>query len=270
MTDFIHDDNRAVAVPFWTLREAPSIAAAVVYQQLRFWSSTGPDGRPRSMAKDWHYERGGEVWLAIPDNVWGEIGLSPDQLYRVRKQLLEHQWIEARRMKVDGRPVACVRVVPRDIAESDSAEARTSVSATSRTSTTAEARNPPLIERGEIRERGAAGGAGRRIAADWWPDEKLAAWTAATTPTISLAHEVPKFVDYWLSQPGAKGRKADWPATWRNWCRRAAGDASGQQVAAVRERGVVACEDCGDTGWRDVVGGAAVPCESCSTSRRVS
>lgn len=29
-----------------------------------------------------------------------------------------------------------------------------------------------------------------------------------------------EFRDYWIAQPGAKGRKSDWSATWRNWCRR--------------------------------------------------
>lgn len=28
-----------------------------------------------------------------------------------------------------------------------------------------------------------------------------------------------KFVDYWRSASGAKARKIDWDATWRNWCR---------------------------------------------------
>lgn len=28
------------------------------------------------------------------------------------------------------------------------------------------------------------------------------------------------FCDYWRAVPGSKGRKADWTATWRNWCRR--------------------------------------------------
>lgn len=28
------------------------------------------------------------------------------------------------------------------------------------------------------------------------------------------------FSDYWLSVAGARGRKADWLATWRTWCRR--------------------------------------------------
>lgn len=29
-----------------------------------------------------------------------------------------------------------------------------------------------------------------------------------------------RFRDYWIAQPGAKGRKKDWLATWRNWIRR--------------------------------------------------
>lgn len=28
-----------------------------------------------------------------------------------------------------------------------------------------------------------------------------------------------RFADYWRGQPGAKGRKSDWLATWRNWVR---------------------------------------------------
>jgi hypothetical protein len=38
------------------------------------------------------------------------------------------------------------------------------------------------------------------------------------------------FIDYWRAAPGAKGVKADWPATRRNWCRREAqrGGASGR------------------------------------------
>ena len=28
-----------------------------------------------------------------------------------------------------------------------------------------------------------------------------------------------KFIDYWKSASGAKARKVDWEATWRNWCR---------------------------------------------------
>ncbi len=40
------------------------------------------------------------------------------------------------------------------------------------------------------------------------------------------AHEFAKFRDYWIAVPGQKGVKLDWFATWRNWCRRAADDAT--------------------------------------------
>ncbi len=30
------------------------------------------------------------------------------------------------------------------------------------------------------------------------------------------------FCDYWISKTGAGATKRDWPATWRNWCRKAA------------------------------------------------
>jgi hypothetical protein len=33
--------------------------------------------------------------------------------------------------------------------------------------------------------------------------------------------EFQKFRDYWKSQPGQRGVKADWDATWRNWVRKA-------------------------------------------------
>ena len=32
--------------------------------------------------------------------------------------------------------------------------------------------------------------------------------------------EFEKFKDHWISQPGQKGVKKDWLATWRNWVRR--------------------------------------------------
>ena len=36
------------------------------------------------------------------------------------------------------------------------------------------------------------------------------------------------FRDYWIGVAGAKGRKADWRATWRNWVRRKAQDRNNQ------------------------------------------
>ncbi|WP_220667454.1 hypothetical protein [Propionibacterium australiense] len=58
-------------------------------------------------------------------------------------------------------------------------------------------------------------------------------WTPADTPAAralaaelgdpqAVARELDRFRDHWAAQPGAKGRKSDWDATWRNWLRRAA------------------------------------------------
>ena len=43
-----------------------------------------------------------------------------------------------------------------------------------------------------------------------------------------------KFRDYWIAQPGVKGRKSDWLATWRNWCRKESAD---EQKAVARNGG---------------------------------
>jgi uncharacterized protein YdaU (DUF1376 family) len=37
-----------------------------------------------------------------------------------------------------------------------------------------------------------------------------------------------QFLDYWIAQPGQKGVKTDWQATWRNWVRRQTATRSAQ------------------------------------------
>jgi hypothetical protein len=39
-----------------------------------------------------------------------------------------------------------------------------------------------------------------------------------------LSEQLASFRDYWAGCAGAKGRKADWEATWRNWIRRSTSD----------------------------------------------
>lgn len=61
---------------------------------------------------------------------------------------------------------------------------------------------------------------GTRLPDGWVPDDALADWTRANAPAAANALELDRFRDYWTAQPGAKGRKTDWAATWRNWARR--------------------------------------------------
>jgi len=58
---------------------------------------------------------------------------------------------------------------------------------------------------------------GTRLPDNWHPsaDGIALAESLGLDPDRVLA----KFLDYWRAQPGARGRKADWNATWRNWAR---------------------------------------------------
>lgn len=60
-----------------------------------------------------------------------------------------------------------------------------------------------------------------RLPEGWRP--LPAEWTMGVTALgpERAAAELEKFTDYWRAVPGAKGRKLDWPATFRNWIRRA-------------------------------------------------
>lgn len=65
-----------------------------------------------------------------------------------------------------------------------------------------------------------------RMASDWvlpaaWAHEGNQVRERAGLEPINVNHEAERFRDYWLAQPGAKGLKSDWRATWRNWCRSA-------------------------------------------------
>lgn len=66
--------------------------------------------------------------------------------------------------------------------------------------------------------------------------DDLTAWARENCPDVPRTeHE--RFIDYWRGVGGAKGRKTDWPATWRNWMRRAQDDiAAGRRPAAAGRR----------------------------------
>lgn len=49
--------------------------------------------------------------------------------------------------------------------------------------------------------------------------EDWRAFCQSERPDLQPEATFAKFADYWRAQPGAKGRKLDWLATWRNWVR---------------------------------------------------
>ncbi|SMG00353.1 helix-turn-helix domain-containing protein [Burkholderia singularis] len=66
------------------------------------------------------------------------------------------------------------------------------------------------------------GARGTRLPDDWVLTKALGEWALAEQPTWTVDHVrkvAEKFADHWRAQPGQRGRKTDWAATWRNWVR---------------------------------------------------
>lgn len=65
---------------------------------------------------------------------------------------------------------------------------------------------------------------GTRLPADWEPGEGLRQWFREQpfSALVDPRAETETFKDYWTAQPGQKGVKVDWDATWRNWIRKTA------------------------------------------------
>jgi hypothetical protein len=63
---------------------------------------------------------------------------------------------------------------------------------------------------------------GRRIPDDFQVTPDMVAWAREHVPHVDGRAETERFTDYWRAKPGRDACKLDWPATWRNWMRRAA------------------------------------------------
>lgn len=60
---------------------------------------------------------------------------------------------------------------------------------------------------------------GSRLPDGWKPDDELQAWARKERPDLDVAVAVARFSDHWRAQPGSRGVKLDWDATFRNWVR---------------------------------------------------
>ena len=60
---------------------------------------------------------------------------------------------------------------------------------------------------------------GSRLPADWNPSDVDKQFCKTERPDLDPTKTADRFRDYWIAQPGAKGVKLDWTATWRNWVR---------------------------------------------------
>lgn len=70
-----------------------------------------------------------------------------------------------------------------------------------------------------------AGASGTRIPEPFMVTAEMKQWAQGEgIQPDDVARETPIFVDYWRGRSGQIAVKRDWPATWRNWMRRAVQD----------------------------------------------
>jgi hypothetical protein len=60
----------------------------------------------------------------------------------------------------------------------------------------------------------------QRLPDGWQPQPEPELISKLGVRKQHVDQELERFIDYWISQPGARGRKVNWQATWRNWLRR--------------------------------------------------
>ena len=60
---------------------------------------------------------------------------------------------------------------------------------------------------------------GSRLSQELFLPDEWRKFCQQTRPELNPAQTFDKFRDYWIAQPGQKGVKLDWDATWRNWVR---------------------------------------------------
>ena len=58
-----------------------------------------------------------------------------------------------------------------------------------------------------------------RLPKDWMPSADDVRFCRTERPDLNVKTLADGFRDYWIAVAGAKGKKLDWPATWRNWVR---------------------------------------------------
>lgn len=100
------------------------------------------------------------------------------------------------------------------------AKAMAQQSASIATAMPEQSHSQPHTQKEKEEPKGSSKKRGERLPEGWVPDEVFARSEGLSVSECS--REAEKFRDYWRGQPGQRGVKLDWDATWKNWVRKAA------------------------------------------------
>jgi hypothetical protein len=145
---------------------------------------------------------------------WDVYQRSREEVLEERKKWAEKKATQREAKRAKGHRSSSDDVMSPGDTPGDAPGESSSSHSRSRTSPNGEVKDTPPASPGPPR-----GSRGSRLPDDFTVTAEMAAWAREKAPSCGpVDHEA--FCDYWRSTPGAKGRKVDWPATWRNWMRR--------------------------------------------------
>lgn len=139
----------------------------------------------------------------------------------VRDQKEREEWAERQHKSRDNK-----RDKPRDNGRDIERDNDGGVTSKSRLSSPSSSSSPSIQDQepgAPTRKNGHAKNLGTRLEAGWSLPDDWRGWAIAYRPDLKpeqIDREALVFRDYWHAKAGADARKADWPATWRNWIRR--------------------------------------------------
>lgn len=162
----------------------------------------------------WMYYDTEQPILNEPAKLAFRLGSETDRIQMILEtffELSENRWIHKR----------CDAEIAKYHAKSDSARKANEKRWGSKKDLKSEAEqiltnNQEPIDKAEAKPKQSRG---TRLPADWVPSEDLIAFCKADRPDLNPAAVADRFRDFWIAQPGTKGVKLDWDATWRNWVR---------------------------------------------------
>ena len=125
-----------------------------------------------------------------------------------------------RRWQNDGKPNAVANGKPNTVANG-----KTMASANAEEKRREEIYTPSIEGVGDSADAPAPSKRGTRLPDTFTITADMLTWAATHAPGVDVEIASAKFVDYWRAQPGQRGVKVDWIATWRNWLRRESEDA---------------------------------------------
>jgi len=165
------------------------------------------------------------------DEIAERCGLHPSVISAATTDLVNLGWLEKSGRGGRAMKTTYLITILETVAESETVTHYATVSkpvtvaesetvAESVSKTVADSATP--LYRTEFTEREARVPKGGRLPRDWMLPNDYREWAVTNLGwSASQANEVAEcFSDYWHSATGKNASKADWFATWRNWCRR--------------------------------------------------